>query len=82
MRIYDSYKYDKSTKSVRRYIDNTVKDVLDKLDLDIITFNKRVYNQHKYAIIFIYKTIKVRWAYTFAHKENTKNIIKKINKII
>ena len=82
MRIYDLYKYDKSTKSVRRYIDNTIKNIFDKLDLDIITFNKRVYNQYKYTIIFTCKVIKTRWVYTFAHKENAKNAVKKINKLI
>ena len=59
-RIYDLYEYNKLTKSIKRYIDNTIKDTLDKLDLDIITFNKRVYNQYKYIIIFIYKIIRAK----------------------
>ena len=81
-RIYDLYKYDKSIKSVKCYIDNTIKDVFDKLNLDVITFNKRVYNQYKYAIIFTYKAIKARWAYTFKDKGDTKKAIKKINILI
>ena len=43
-RIYDLCEYGKPTKSIRRYVDNTVKDVFGELDLDIVTFNKRVYN--------------------------------------
>ena len=81
-KIYDLCKYGKPTKSVKRYINNTIKDTLDKLDLDIVTFNKRAHNQHKYAIIFTYRAIKARWAYIFAYKENTKNAIKKMNKMI
>ena len=81
-RIYDSYKYDKPTKSVKRYIDNTIKDAFDKLDLDIITFNKRAYNQYKYTIIFICRVIRARWVYIFTYKENAKNVVKKINKLI
>ena len=59
-RIYDPYEYNKLTKSVRRYVDNTIEDTFNKLDLDVITFNKRVYNQYKYTIIFIYRAIKVK----------------------
>ena len=59
-RIYDLYEYDKPTKSIRRYIDNTVENALEKLDLNVISFNKRVYNQHKYTVIFTYKIIRVR----------------------
>ena len=59
-RIYDPYEYNKLTKSIKRYIDNTIKDTFDKLDLDIITFNKRAHNQYKYTVIFIYKTIKAK----------------------
>ena len=81
-RICDLYEYNKLTKSINRYIDNTVEDAFGKLDLDIITFNKRVYNQYKYAIIFIYKVIRARWVYTFAYKGNAKNAVKKINKLI
>ena len=81
-RIYDPYEYSKPTKSIRRYIDNTVKDTLGKLDLDIITFNKRAYNQHKYVIIFTCRVIRTKWVYTFAYKGNAKNAIKKMNKII
>ena len=81
-RIYDLYEYNKLTKSIKRYIDNTIKDALDKLNLDIITFNKRVYNQYKYTVIFIYKIIRAKWVYTFAYKGNAKNVIKKMNKII
>ena len=81
-RIYDPCEYDKLTKSIKRYIDNTIKDALDKLDLDIITFNERVYNQYKYTVIFTCRTIKTKWVYTFAYKENAKNAIKKMNKII
>ena len=68
--------------NLKRYIDNTIKDIFDKLDLDIITFNKRAHNQYKYTIIFICKIIKTKWVYIFTHKENTKNVIKKMNKII
>ena len=67
---------------MKRYIDNTIKDVFGKLDLDIVTFNERVYNQYKYAIIFTYKIIRTRWVYTFAYKGNAKNAVKKMNKLI
>ena len=59
-----------------------IEDIFSKLDLDIITFNKRAHNQYKYTIIFIYKIIKARWVYIFAHKEDAKNAVKKINKLI
>ena len=81
-RICDLYKYDKFIKFVKRYIDNTVKDAFGELDLNVVTFNKRVYNQYKYAIIFICRAIRARWVYTFAHKRNAKNAVKKINKLI
>ena len=81
-RIYDLYEYNKLIKFIKRYIYNTVKKIFDKLDLNIVTFNKRAYDQYKYTIIFIYKRIKIRWVYTFAHKENAKNIIKKTNTLI
>ena len=59
-RICDLYEYGKPIKSIRRYIDNTIKNIFGKLDLDIITFNKRVYNQYKYTIIFICKVIRAK----------------------
>ena len=81
-RICDLYEYSKLTKSMRRYIDNTVKDAFGKLDLDIVTFNERVYNQYKYAVIFTCRVIRAKWVYIFAYKGNAKNAIKKINKMI
>ena len=80
-RICDPCEYGKPTKSVRRYVDNTVKDALGELDLDVVTFNERAHNQHKYAVIFTCRATKARWAYTFAHKGNAKNAIKKMNKM-
>ena len=58
MRIYDPCEYGKLTKSIKRYIDNTIKDAFGKLD--VVTFNKRAHNQYKYIIIFIYRIIRAK----------------------
>ena len=80
-RIYDSCENTKSINRVRRYIDYRVEDALGEMDINLIRFNKRVYNQYKYTAILICKIIKVRQIYTFTHKGDAKNYIKKFNKI-
>ena len=59
-RIYDLYKNSIPTNSIRRYIDYKVKDTLRRIDINLITFKKRAYNQYKYAIILTYKATTIK----------------------
>ena len=57
IRIYDLYENNIFTNNIRRYIDYKVKNTFRRININLITFKKRVYNQYKYAIILTYKTI-------------------------
>ena len=43
-RIYNPYKNTKLTNRMRRYIDYRIKNMLGKVDINLIMFNKRAYN--------------------------------------
>ena len=81
-RIYNPYENSIFINSVRPYIDYKIKNTLKRIDINLITFKERAYNQHKYAIILTYKAIITKQNYTFTYKDNIKNYIKKFNKII
>ena len=81
-RIYNPYKNSIFINSIRRYVDYKVKDTLGRIDIDLITFKERAYNQHKYAMILTYKAIIIKQNYTFIYKDDAKNCIKKFNKMI
>ena len=60
IRIYNPYKNSTPTNNIRRYVDYKIKDALRRIDIDLITFKKRAYNQHKYAIILTCKAIIIK----------------------
>ena len=59
-RIYNLYENSTPINSVRRYVDYKVENALKRIDIDLITFKERAYNQYKYAIILTCKTITAR----------------------
>ena len=60
IRIYNLYENNIFTNNIRRYVDYKVKNTLKRININLITFKKRVYNQYKYVIILTYKTITIR----------------------
>ena len=80
-RICDPCENSTPTNSVRRYVDHKVEDALGQIDIDLVTFKERAHNQHKYAMILTCKATTARWNYTFTHKDDAKNCIKKFNKM-
>ena len=60
IRIYNLYENNILTNNIRRYIDYKVKDTLKRIDINLITFKKRAYNQYKYVIILTCKAIIIK----------------------